>query len=145
MADFSYDRAVLTLLNLALALLPTAETDARHTTTIRASITAYSTAVGPSSDTTKLRTLFRIEFFISNFLGAKLSKRTENHRQGLPATHLTYATLSRRQVRLEDLEGFVRVDHFWQLLLPCRSRLKIAQRKRKKGCESLIRIPSLFS
>ena len=88
MADFGYDKAVLTLLNLLLALLPTAETDARHTTTIRASITAYSTAVGPSSDTMKLRMLFRIEFFILSILGAKLLKRAENYRQGLPATHL---------------------------------------------------------
>jgi hypothetical protein len=57
---------------LALALLPTADTEARHTITIKASITAYSTAVGPSSDTRKLRTLRRIDFFISEFLRAKM-------------------------------------------------------------------------
>lgn len=45
-----YDRYVRTLLNRLLALLPTVDTAARQTTMIRASMTAYSTAVGPSSD-----------------------------------------------------------------------------------------------
>ena len=52
-----YDSIDATLLNLALALLPTAETAAKHTTMIRANMTAYSTAVGPSSDTMNRLTL----------------------------------------------------------------------------------------
>jgi hypothetical protein len=39
-----------TVLNMALALLPMALMAARQTTMIKASMTAYSTAVGPSSD-----------------------------------------------------------------------------------------------
>jgi hypothetical protein len=38
-----------TLLNVALALLPRAVIAVMHTTMISASMTAYSTAVGPSS------------------------------------------------------------------------------------------------
>jgi len=38
-----------TLLNTALALVPRVVMAVMHTTTIRANITAYSTAVGPSS------------------------------------------------------------------------------------------------
>jgi hypothetical protein len=52
-------------LNLSLALLPTAETAARQTTIIRASMTAYSTAVGPSSETMNFLMLFA-NFFIWN-------------------------------------------------------------------------------
>jgi len=41
--------AVETLVNVLFALLPKAVTDAMQTTMIKANITAYSTAVGPSS------------------------------------------------------------------------------------------------
>src|SRR5262245_45043357 len=40
---------VLTLVNVLLALLPSAVIDATQTTIMSASMTAYSTAVGPSS------------------------------------------------------------------------------------------------
>ena len=41
------------LLKVVLAFVPTAVIAVRQTITIRASITAYSTAVGPSSETRK--------------------------------------------------------------------------------------------
>jgi len=44
--------------NLAFAFVPTVPTAAIQTTTINASITAYSTAVGPSSETRNRFTLF---------------------------------------------------------------------------------------
>lgn len=43
----------LTLWKVLLADVPSEEIAVKHTTTIRASITAYSTAVGPSSETRK--------------------------------------------------------------------------------------------
>src|SRR5205085_9847103 len=46
-----------TLVNVVLALLPSVVIAAMQTTMIRASITAYSTAVGPSSFTRKLTAL----------------------------------------------------------------------------------------
>jgi|GEM_PF-4487463 len=49
--------------NLALALVPMVVTVLMQTTMIKASITAYSTAVGPSSETRKFLTLF-INLFI---------------------------------------------------------------------------------
>lgn len=42
-----------TFVNVALVLVPTEVMAVKHTITIRASITAYSTAVGPSSETRK--------------------------------------------------------------------------------------------
>jgi hypothetical protein len=42
-----------TLLNVVDALVPIALIAAKHTITINANITAYSTAVGPASDTRK--------------------------------------------------------------------------------------------
>jgi hypothetical protein len=44
-----------TLLNVLLAFVPTELIAAKHTTTIKASMTAYSTAVGPSSETRNRR------------------------------------------------------------------------------------------
>jgi hypothetical protein len=52
------------LLNVVLAFVPTAVIAVKQTITIRASITAYSTAVGPSSETRKRRT-FRVRDFIA--------------------------------------------------------------------------------
>src|SRR4051812_5392890 len=46
--------AVPTLVKVPLALEPSVVMAAMHTTTIKASMTAYSTAVGPSSRCTKL-------------------------------------------------------------------------------------------
>src|SRR6478752_5712898 len=51
--------------NVALALVPTARMAVKHTITINANITAYSTAVGPSSETRK-RCTFKEELFISS-------------------------------------------------------------------------------
>src|SRR5436309_1243844 len=47
----------LALLKVALALVPSAAMAAMQTTTIRASMTAYSTAVGPSSSRKNWHTL----------------------------------------------------------------------------------------
>ena len=53
-----------TLLNVVLVDVPTALIAVRQTITIKASMTAYSTAVGPSSDTRKRRS-----FKASRFMG----------------------------------------------------------------------------
>lgn len=63
--DWTYESAVLTFSNLALALVPIVVTVPIHTTMIRAIMTAYSTAVGPSSETMNFLTL-SAKFFISN-------------------------------------------------------------------------------
>src|SRR5690606_32191239 len=54
---------VATLLNVVLAFAPIDEIAVKHTITIRAHITAYSTAVGPSSLFRKRRN-FRAKLFI---------------------------------------------------------------------------------
>jgi hypothetical protein len=54
-----------TLLNVVEALLPIAVIAVKQTMMISASITAYSTAVGPSSDLRKRRTI-RDRFFITS-------------------------------------------------------------------------------
>src|SRR4029077_11811398 len=56
-------RAFEMLLNVLFARVPMVVMVLRHTTTISASITAYSTAVGPSSDFRK-RCTFKARFFI---------------------------------------------------------------------------------
>jgi hypothetical protein len=56
-------RVLATLLNVALVLVPTELMAVKQTITIRANITAYSTAVGPSSETRK-RCTFRASDFI---------------------------------------------------------------------------------
>src|SRR5262245_57611150 len=60
---------VLTFENVADAFVPTAWMAVRQTTMIRASITAYSTAVGPSSETIK-----RLTFRASSFMVCPLMK-----------------------------------------------------------------------
>ena len=45
-----------TLVNVVLALVPIVPIAAKQTTTIKANITAYSTAVGPSSEIKNRRT-----------------------------------------------------------------------------------------
>jgi hypothetical protein len=50
-------RVVATLLNWVLAFVPIALIAVKQTTTIKASMTAYSTAVGPSSETRNRFTL----------------------------------------------------------------------------------------
>ena len=62
-----YDPATLLnelaeLFNIVLVLAPNTPIDAKHTRIIKASITAYSTAVGPSSETKKRRSLDRSVF-----------------------------------------------------------------------------------
>jgi hypothetical protein len=57
--------AVAMLLNVALARVPIAWIETKQTITMRASITAYSTAVGPSSDAKKCLT-FKAKFFIAD-------------------------------------------------------------------------------
>ena len=56
-------RAFEMLLNVLFARVPMVVIVLRHTTTISANITAYSTAVGPSSDFRK-RCTFKARFFI---------------------------------------------------------------------------------
>ena len=93
-ADSVYDRALETLLNLALALLPTADTAARHTTTINASITAYSTAVGPSSDTRNFFTLFANFVIVKTpHVGARI-RASDVTAECYPPTHKYSATQS---------------------------------------------------
>ena len=53
--------------NTCLALLPIVVMVARQTQMISASITAYSTAVGPSSDTKNRRNLVANDFMILPF------------------------------------------------------------------------------
>ena len=57
-----YVNLLLTFANVLLALVPTVWIAVKHTMTIRASITAYSTAVGPSSHTRK-RCIFNARVF----------------------------------------------------------------------------------
>jgi hypothetical protein len=52
----SYGIAVWTASNVLLALVPMALIEVKQTITIKASMTAYSTAVGPSSETIKFLT-----------------------------------------------------------------------------------------
>src|SRR4051794_33205737 len=59
--------AVPTLVNVLLALLPRVVMAVMHTTMIRASMTAYSTAVGPSSRLTKSTTKFFRLFTAGSF------------------------------------------------------------------------------
>jgi len=54
-----------TLVNVALALLPMEVIAPKHTTTMSANMTAYSTAVGPSSDFKK-RLIFEAMFFMES-------------------------------------------------------------------------------
>src|SRR5216117_752091 len=64
-----------TLLNVALALVPRVVMAVMQTTTIRASITAYSTAVGPSSFLRKLTScLVRLRMGLSDVLGALVGR-----------------------------------------------------------------------
>ena len=62
--------------NLALALVPIVVTAPMQTTMIKASITAYSTAVGPSSDTMKFLTLVMNLFIISLSVDTRFEFRT---------------------------------------------------------------------
>ena len=88
----NYVRYPDTFVNLAFALLPTEVTAARHTTMIRAIMTAYSTAVGPSSDTMKFLTLFTILLIWKFLHDVPVSGRVTS--QWLSAT--TKITLPRR-------------------------------------------------
>src|SRR5438105_11147284 len=56
-----------TVVNVLLALLPRVVMAAMHTTMIRASMTAYSTAVGPSSRRRNFTTLLANFFIVFSF------------------------------------------------------------------------------
>jgi hypothetical protein len=56
---------VATLSNVALAFVPMFVIATKQTTMIRANMTAYSTAVGPSSETRKCWTLRANDFIIA--------------------------------------------------------------------------------
>src|SRR6516165_7493097 len=70
---------LLTLVNVLLALVPRAVMAVMHTTMIRASITAYSTAVGPSSAFRKLTTPLRRFWSIGINPLAKSEQRAGGH------------------------------------------------------------------
>ena len=53
-SGYDHFNDVATLLNVVLAFVPIEVIAVKHTTTISASITAYSTAVGPSSETKEI-------------------------------------------------------------------------------------------
>src|SRR5678816_3646923 len=102
-------RAFAMLLNVLFARVPMVVMVLRHTTTIRASITAYSTAVGPSSDFRK-RCTFKARFFIvptpqfANDSGISGSARetivtTEPH--SAPQLSLTACQARNRTLRLK--------------------------------------------
>src|SRR5262245_40360210 len=78
--DYEPPSCVLTLLNVVEALVPTAWMAVRQTTMIRASMTAYSTAVGPSSETRKRLMLDANGIMMCPFLG----RRTENLTERFP-------------------------------------------------------------
>ena len=60
-----FESSSATLLNVVFVVVPIALIVAKQTMMIRASITAYSTAVGPSSETKKFLTLVA-KCFIEN-------------------------------------------------------------------------------
>lgn len=78
-------------LNLALALVPTKRTATKQVTMIRANMTAYSTAVGPSSSF-KNATTFSANFFISisrRFVGTIAWKATRRQLNQLTRSEST--------------------------------------------------------
>jgi hypothetical protein len=66
-----YKRALLTELNVPLALRPSDRTPAARTAMMMANITAYSTAVGPSSVTKKRLTFETISFIVNSLPAGK--------------------------------------------------------------------------
>src|SRR3954452_4783732 len=87
-----------TLVNVLLALLPRAVMAVMHTTIIRASMTAYSTAVGPSSRFRNSAT-FCSTFFIALLLSA--AWRSAGSQRGAADPWLCAPAL-RRVSRFED-------------------------------------------
>jgi hypothetical protein len=65
-----------TLVNVLLALLPRVVMAAMHTTMMRASMTAYSTAVGPSSRLRKFTKLFNMALSKEKQFAKKDPKKT---------------------------------------------------------------------
>lgn len=61
-ARFNYGIMSAADWNVLLALVPMALIEVKQTMTIKASMTAYSTAVGPSSETTNFLTLVANDF-----------------------------------------------------------------------------------
>jgi hypothetical protein len=77
---FDYElRELLTELNVPLTLVPSDLTAAAQTAMIRANITPYSTAVGPSS-LTKKRCTFETKLFIANSCSGQLMNRLGTQR-----------------------------------------------------------------
>src|SRR5687767_13120410 len=72
-----------TTLNVLLALEPRVVTAAMHTTMIRASITAYSTAVGPSSRFRKVTNFLARLFIISPLCSLSFTPVSFVAQQGL--------------------------------------------------------------
>src|SRR5580698_4183268 len=68
-----------TLVNVPLALVPNVVTAVMHTTMMRASMTAYSTAVGPSSALTNLMT-----FLVNLRMGSLPGKMRMTSMDSLP-------------------------------------------------------------
>ena len=79
-ADYEALSFVATLLNVVLALVPIAVMAVKHTMMISANITAYSTAVGPSSEIRK-RCTFKVRFFIASSTSAAATVVTVPHHQ----------------------------------------------------------------
>jgi hypothetical protein len=65
--ELDYDRELLTVLNVPLTLVANWPTITTMATTIKPSMTAYSTAVGPSSLTTKRWTAFTKPLMVCSF------------------------------------------------------------------------------
>jgi hypothetical protein len=96
------------LLNDLLVLVPTVETAAKHTPIIIANMTAYSTAVGPSSDFTNFETTldkFAMITFVPPYAkrssrSDRMTNKTSRHRQSgakLLATAIQQAIIDRRR------------------------------------------------
>src|SRR5262245_45190158 len=83
-----------TLLNVELALPPRVVIAAMHTTMIRASITAYSTAVGPSSRFRKFTTHWGIRDNMPHFLSG-LAKHAIH--ENIPWRELGFCDASREE------------------------------------------------
>jgi hypothetical protein len=81
----------LTLWKVLLADVPRDEMAVKHTTTMRASITAYSTAVGPSSETRK-----RCNFKASDLIQFLQDKRDMFDWRSLPSANPAWKKGDRR-------------------------------------------------
>src|SRR5262245_9645992 len=101
---------LLTLAKVLLALVPSAVMATMHTTMIRASMTAYSTAVGPSSRFRKFTTP-RVRFFnmgLGPFRSRESGRRHGRHQVPSAAHHgqpLRECRPGNRSSRQEHVSG----------------------------------------